>query len=138
MIDVFLIFGQLYSFAEVILLTTMEYHREGDGSGMTTHDSSQRDILDTGNKENMDTPRKANNKENNDTPVKVGDEKITYTAPETVVKPVDKLYWYRVTGESNGRCIQFIPVLCRGKDSSRSCGSLLFWIHHHSFHILLK
>ena len=33
MIDIFLIFGQLYPFAQVVLLTTMEYKREGDGSG---------------------------------------------------------------------------------------------------------
>ena len=33
MIDIFLIFGQLYPFAEVVLLTLMEYKREGDGSG---------------------------------------------------------------------------------------------------------
>ena len=33
MIDIFLIFGQLYPFSEVVLLTVMEYHREGDGSG---------------------------------------------------------------------------------------------------------
>ena len=33
MIDIFLIFGQLYPFSEVVLLTIMEYHREGDGSG---------------------------------------------------------------------------------------------------------
>ena len=34
MIDVFLIFGQLYPFSEVVLLTIMEYHRDGNGSGM--------------------------------------------------------------------------------------------------------
>ena len=34
MIDIFLIFGQLYPFAEVVLLTAMEYLREGDGSGL--------------------------------------------------------------------------------------------------------
>ena len=33
-IDIFLIFGQLYPFAEVVLLTAMEYLREGDGSGL--------------------------------------------------------------------------------------------------------
>jgi hypothetical protein len=33
MVDVWLIFGQLVPFAEVVLLTAMEYHREGDGSG---------------------------------------------------------------------------------------------------------
>ena len=35
MIDIFLIFGQLYPFSEVVLLTMMEYKREGDGSGGT-------------------------------------------------------------------------------------------------------
>ena len=34
MIDIFLIFGQLYPFAEVVLLTVMELQRDGDGSGM--------------------------------------------------------------------------------------------------------
>jgi hypothetical protein len=33
MVDVWLIFGQLVPFAEVVILTAMEYHREGDGSG---------------------------------------------------------------------------------------------------------
>ena len=33
MIDVFLIAGQLYPFLEVVLLTLMEFTREGDGSG---------------------------------------------------------------------------------------------------------
>ena len=33
MIDIFLIFGQLYPFSEVVLLTIMEYLRDGDGSG---------------------------------------------------------------------------------------------------------
>ena len=127
MIDVFLIFGQLYPFAEVILLTIMEYHREGDGSGVVkTADASQEDFFDTGNKENMDTP------------LKVGDKKITDAAPETVNEPVDKLYWYKMTGESNVRGIQLIPFLFRGKDSSWSCGFLLYRIHHHNFHILLK
>ena len=35
MIDIFLIFGQLYPFSEVVLLTLMEYKREGDGSGLS-------------------------------------------------------------------------------------------------------
>ena len=33
MVDVWLIFGQLVPFSEVILLTAMEFIREGDGSG---------------------------------------------------------------------------------------------------------
>ena len=40
MIDIFLIFGQLYPFSEVVLLTIMEYHREGDGSGADSKDES--------------------------------------------------------------------------------------------------
>ena len=128
MIDVFLIFGQLYPFAEVILLTIMEYHREGDGSGEVKTDGvSKEDIPKSGNKKNMDASGK------------VKDEKITDTAPENVDESVVKLYWYKVTGESSvSGNIQLIPVLFRGKDSSWSCGRLLYWIHHHSFHILLK
>ena len=38
MIDIFLIFGQMYPFTEVVLLTVMEYQRDGDGSGMTDVD----------------------------------------------------------------------------------------------------
>ena len=33
-IDVLLIFGQIHPFSEVVLLTIMEYHRDGNGSGM--------------------------------------------------------------------------------------------------------
>ena len=40
MIDIFLIFGQLYPFAEVVLLTMMEYKREGDGSGETDEEET--------------------------------------------------------------------------------------------------
>ena len=39
MIDIFLIFGQLYPFSEVVLLTMMEYKREGDGSGETEEET---------------------------------------------------------------------------------------------------
>ena len=35
MVDVWLIFGQLVPFVEVVVLTAMEYIREGDGSGET-------------------------------------------------------------------------------------------------------
>ena len=71
MIDIFLIFGQLYPFCEVILLTMMEYKREGDGSGEETPQTdSKEDTSDTGDEEKMD-------------------------------KPEDKLYWYKVTGGKN-------------------------------------
>ena len=68
MIDIFLIFGQLYPFCEVVLLTMMEYKREGDGSGEETpQNDSKEETSDTGDEEKLD-------------------------------KPEDKLYWYRVTG----------------------------------------
>ena len=43
MIDVFLIFGQLYPFSEVVLLTIMEYQREGDGSGMMAEEEEEQE-----------------------------------------------------------------------------------------------
>ena len=71
MIDIFLIFGQLYPFSEVVLLTIMEYHREGDGSGADeTKIYSEEETHDTGDEEKLD-------------------------------KPVDKLYWYKITGRTN-------------------------------------
>ena len=78
MIDVFLIFGQLYPFFEVVLLTTMEYHREGDGSG--------EEELATGSKES--SPGNGSNAGSPDTEVGVGK------------MPQDKLYWYRFTGDN--------------------------------------
>ena len=76
MIDVFLIFGQLYPFSEVVLLTIMEYKRDGDGSG----------------EEPTDIPDDKTS--NNETP---GTAVVASKSPE------DKLYWYRFTGESEVR-----------------------------------
>ena len=42
MIDIFLIFGQLYPFSEVVLLTMMEYQREGDGSGVMDEEEEEK------------------------------------------------------------------------------------------------
>ena len=77
MIDIFLIFGQLYPFAEVVLLTIMEYHREGDGTGY------EKPTLDIEKK----TPE-------------AGTEEKADTPETDAEKLEDKLYWYRVTGES--------------------------------------
>ena len=78
MIDVFLIFGQLYPFAEVVLLTIMEYQREGDGSGehklSSEHNDDNSETLDD---EKLETPVKSDNKYE------------------------DKLFWYKATGENN-------------------------------------
>ena len=78
MIDIFLIFGQLYPFAEVVLLTIMEYNREGDGSGEETPaPDTEKKTPETNNTEKADTP-------------------------ERDVKTLkDNLYWYRFTGGSN-------------------------------------
>jgi hypothetical protein len=71
MVDIFLIFGQLYPFLEVVLLTMMEYTREGDGSGEEeSRADSKGETPDTGEEEKLD-------------------------------KPEDKLYWYKVTGGKN-------------------------------------
>ena len=75
MIDIFLIFGQLYPFSEVVLLTLMEYHREGDGSG--------EEEPAAGNDKKPDTDS----------------EKDTPEAKAEQVKSVEyQLYWYKVTG----------------------------------------
>ena len=109
MIDIFLIFGQLYPFSEVVLLTCMEYKREGDGSG---EDKPEIDSKD-------------------ETPDTDDGEKLG--------KPEDKLYWFRVTGGENiANIILLSHVLFRGDHSSWSGGHLLFWIHHHGLYILPK
>ena len=78
MIDIFLIFGQLYPFAEVVLLTMMEYCREGDGTGYeNTALDTEKKTPETDNEKKADTPEKDS------------------------VSPGDKLYWYKVTGGSN-------------------------------------
>ena len=60
----------------------MEYHREGDGSGVEkqTEDSKE------------ETPR-ACNEDNANAPVKAGNEHV------------DKLYWYGVIGACNARLL---------------------------------
>ena len=69
MIDIFLIFGQLYPFFEVVLRTIMEYKREGYGSGEDNAEiDSKEETSKTDDKEKLD-------------------------------KLQDKLYWFRVTGE---------------------------------------
>ena len=83
MIDVFLIFGQLYPFSEVVLLTIMEYQREGDGSGIEEPGPSSDSEPDS-----KEGP-----------PGTDGDAKNSAT-PVVGKKPQDKLYWYRFTGEN--------------------------------------
>ena len=79
MIDIFLIFGQLYPFSEVVLLTIMEYQREGDGSGLGEEVEEEEDG------------------EKGDKPGRMAKDK----------KPaVDKLYWLRFAG---GDICCFLP-----------------------------
>ena len=99
MIDVFLIFGQLYPFTEVVLLTIMEYKREGDGSGEA-------------------------------------EEETPATAVEAKGKAsVDRLYWYKVTGErfSCLHCLKIILSDFRGNSSAWNCDYLCFWIFNPCF-----
>ena len=91
MIDVFLIFGQLYPFSEVVLLTIMEYKREGDGSGETEEETPATALED----KKEETP---------DTAVEAKKEKTPDTAVEAKkTANEDSLYWYKVTGESNSQ-----------------------------------
>ena len=73
MIDIFLIFGQLYPFAEVVLLTIMEYCGDGDGSGYDL--DAENETVDTENRER--------------------------TLEKATKRPEDKLYWYKFTGGTN-------------------------------------
>ena len=73
MVDIFLIFGQLYPFSEVVLLTIMEYQREGDGSGER----------DPATDSKIGTP--------------LENMKSAESAQET---PEDNLYWFKFTGEN--------------------------------------
>ena len=101
MIDVFLIFGQLYPFSEVVLLTMMEYKREGDGSGGEPTGGSE----DDSSKD--ETPG---------------------SAVEAGKTPEDKLYWYRFTGENAITKIHLTPFFFRREISSWPCSCLLCWI----------
>ena len=79
MVDIWLIFGQLVPFAEVVLLTAMEYIREGDGSGEEELDSS--------------TFIKVEDNEE-------GKEEATVTEREDVKNwSIKQMYWLKVTGE---------------------------------------
>ena len=80
MIDIFLIFGQLYPFSEVVLLTMMEYRREGDGSGEEEPSTNLEEKVTTNVVENPTT----------------GPENVVRV--EAFKSPEDKLYWFKFTG----------------------------------------
>ena len=73
MVDLWLIFGQLVPFAEVVLLTAMEYIREGDGSGEDLLNSPTAAKLEEHNMKEEDVNIKANS----------------------------QMYWLKVTGEKS-------------------------------------
>ena len=122
MIDVFLIFGQLYPFSEVVLLTIMEYQREGDGSGMDepapTADSEP---------DSEEGP-----------PGTDSDAKTSATPVKARKRPLDKLYWYRFTGENtfSSKLKLSLINLFREKTSSGCCPGFPSGIYHRSFCLL--
>ena len=73
MVDIWLIFGQLVPFAEVVLLTAMEYIREGDGSG-------------------ADFIRKEDHEEEKE-------EAIVPVRDDVKNRSIKQMYWLKVTGE---------------------------------------
>jgi hypothetical protein len=95
MIDVWLIFGQLVPFAEVVLLTIMEYKREGDGSGEAEESETttvnhhgaarviQLDLYEGEGTRKEDANSQASIETSNVSMADAGD---------------DRLYWLRVTG----------------------------------------
>ena len=112
MIDIFLIFGQLYPFSEVVLLTMMEYQREGDGSGGEEPDTGSKIV----------TAEAGSNEDTHDTPLKAQE---------------DKLYWYRFTGDMNIQdSFKLMLNLFRGESSSRPCSSIHGCIYHHGISLL--
>ena len=118
MIDIFLIFGQLYPFCEVVLLTFMEYHREGDGSG--------EENLTTGNDDVNPVP--GSGEKTNDNHVVAGED------------PEGKLYWYKVTGRLlivKGTT-KLTIILFRKENSPWISGMLLGWVFHCFFWILFQ
>ena len=129
MIDIFLIFGQLYPFAEVVLLTIMEYQRNGDGSG---NDETATDNQEpaTGN----DEPANGN-----DEPAAGSVNEVQYTSAKAGMAIGDKLIWHKFTGEwiilYNA---ELTLIIFRGESSSWTCPCLLFWICYCSFCLLPK
>ena len=93
MVDIFLIFGQLYPFAEVVLLTIMEYHRESDGSS-----GEKGSVIRFEENPSVSCEEK---------PTIGSEEKPVSSEEETTVVTVDagkrrenKLYWLKVTGKN--------------------------------------
>ena len=91
MIDVFLIFGQLYPFSEVVLLTMMEYHREGDGSG-------EEEPAAGSDKKPSTVSHKKPDTDSNEKPGTDPEENTPDAQDEKVKSVEDQLYWYKVTG----------------------------------------
>ena len=88
MVDIFLIVGQLYPFSEVVLLTIMEYIREGDGNGM--------EGLATGFEKYAAYASTATDSE--EKPVTECVKEASEIAVKAGKSPEDKLYWLKVTG----------------------------------------
>ena len=111
MIDVFLIFGQLYPFCEVVLLTMMEYRREGDGSG---EEEPSTDLGENVAKDVVVNPATGPGKD-----VRV----------EAFKSPEDKLFWFKFTGEYVIIYeIETISLSLREESAAWHCSDLLFRI----------
>ena len=104
MIDVFLIFGQLYPFSEVVLLTIMEYKREGDGSGEELVGGSD-----------------------NGSPNMGSEEQAPITRVKSAKLPDDKFYWYKFTGDFFFKCTIYFSFF-RRESASCPCSCFSCWI----------
>ena len=88
MVDIFLIVGQLYPFSEVVLLTIMEYNREGYGNG--------EEGLATGSEKYAVSDSTAAGPE--EKPVTGCVKEASKISLKDGESTEDKLYWLKVTG----------------------------------------
>ena len=107
MIDIFLIFGQLYPFAEVVLLTIMEYHREGDGSTGEKEPaigSEETPSIGSEDKPAIGSDEKPIGSEekpiSSEEKPAIGSEETTIVTVEAGKSPENKLNWLKFTGET--------------------------------------
>ena len=98
MIDIFLIFGQLYPFAEVVLLTIMEYHRDGDGSGEEKPSTDSEDVTAPTGPGHAKKVAKATDPQEDTPDTDLKKETPAISAVDAWQPSKDKLYWYKVTG----------------------------------------
>ena len=118
MVDIFLIFGQLYPFAEVVLLTIMEYNREDDFSSGETGSVIGLEENPSISSEEKPTTRSEEKPLSSEekSPTGSEDKHISSEEENTVVtveagkSNENKLYWLKVTGGNTSCFTTSVPI----------------------------